>query len=383
MVGFKRKDQSDIVVFLLRAFLVLWNTVALIVVTIMKYAALASPERDILRGSALEVSELLGREAALASALLTLFASGTFVVPYLGFFLTYPGELAKTMFLMRTGFYGSNLTPRQGEKLLEPMEMWLPWDYASHIQLPCCAFFPLFFAEPPGYCAARTLCSVLCGWCAVMYVAQRIIHLRASKKTFFTTERLDTAALYMWACPLSMLLHVSVYWAIRANVMDVTNVTQAAIAFAVTFPANMAGAGLYGICLKRCLRTQTDRLSSSKVLLHRGANAEHQKTYSASLAELRYSYFNTNPVYVLMSELLDKWENSDSNKRLSTTTWYEAGKVYLQAGDPKAEARLEATRTVAELYPAREAAPSHRLFHPMQVWATGEPQHAYQSLNNN
>jgi len=209
-----------------------------------------------------------------------------------------------------------------------------------------------------------------------MYVAQRIIHLRASKKTFFTTERLDTAALYMWACPLSLLLHLAVYWAIRAVAMDVKNVRQAAFAWLLTFPANLVGAGIYFACLKRCLRTS----DASKV----HPSTHPLKSYNATLAELRYSYFNTNPVYVLMSDLLPKWENSDSNKRLSRTTYYEAGKVHLQAPDPKAEARLEVTRTVAELNHApADTTPRHdRMFYQAQVWATGAPQHAYQSLDD-
>lgn len=383
-VGFKRQDQADVAVFCIRAFVVFWNTAIVIVITLAKFARIAKPEHDILSSSnsALEVSELLGREAALAKALLTLFVSSTFVTPYLVFWLSYPAQLAQTKFLMKTGiFYGSKLTRRQGEKLLEPMEMYLPWDYAAHIQLPCCAFFPIFFSEPPGQCAARTLCAAMVVWCVVIYAAQRIIHLRYSKRTFFTTERLDKAALMLWAFPLSMLLHASVYWAVRAGGMEVENVTQAAMVFFLTFPANAIGIAVYIYFLKRVFR------ASSKVAPE---TTKTENLYNATLAELRYSYFNTNPVYVLMSESLPKSKNSDSNKRMSKTIWYEPGKVHLQAPDPKMEARLEAARAVAELGGEMGASPQaagadttpRRMFYQAQVWATGAPPHAYQSLND-
>merc|ERR1712032_728045 len=125
-----------------------------------------------------------------------------------------------------------------------------------------------------------------------------------------------------------MVLHLAVYWLVRAVGMEVKTTTQAAIAFVITFPANLIGTVLYISALKRLMK-----ISSKKV-----ASTTYNKTYTATLAELRYSYFNTNPVYVLMCDLLSTWENSDSNKRLSTTIWYEAGKAHLQAPDPKAEA---------------------------------------------
>ena len=121
-------------------------------------------------------------EAAFADAVTQLF-TGSFWFSTVCSFAAYPLSYVWALLLIRTGVLGKRLRARECEKLTEPSEIWLPWDYASHIQLPCCAFFPLLLHEPPGSCAARTLCASLLAWCGVMYCAQRVIHLRASKET--------------------------------------------------------------------------------------------------------------------------------------------------------------------------------------------------------
>merc|ERR1712048_833104 len=101
------------------------------------------------------------------------------------------------------------------------------------------------------------------------------------------------------------------------------------------------------------------------------------ESYEAALARLRYSYFNTNPVYVLMSELLPEM-------RLPYTTWYEPGKAFLQADDPKADANLEATLFAVEHAPPGSESKSvlSRLFYKVQVLVTGAPKDAYNGLDH-
>lgn len=144
-----------------------------------------------------------------------MFLTGTFSSCLFSFCFV-PLNLWQAVFLIRTGIMSRSMSARDCERLLQPDEIWLPWDYASHIQLCCCAFFPLLLAEPPGNCASRVLCAALLLWCVVMYCAQRIIHFRASKETFFTTPRLDKAVLAGWALPVSQLAVTSAAWVCRA-----------------------------------------------------------------------------------------------------------------------------------------------------------------------
>eukprot|EP00927_Polykrikos_kofoidii_P009208 TRINITY_DN13824_c0_g1_i1.p1 TRINITY_DN13824_c0_g1~~TRINITY_DN13824_c0_g1_i1.p1 ORF type:complete len:1042 (+),score=119.79 TRINITY_DN13824_c0_g1_i1:347-3127(+) len=364
-LGFKRKDQEDILCFLLKSTLVLSNTLALVTMTARKLSATARPESGILTGAgeALERSEELGMEVQLADMVFNLFLSGSFVFSTVSFLVGYPAGLFLNIVMIKTGFRGFDITTRDAERLMEPDEIWLPWDYASHIQLPCCAFAPLFLAEPPGKSAARTLCVVLFFWTVVMYCAQRIIHLRHSRETFFSTARLDTAVLYAWGLPLGQLALTAAYWAMRACMVSTLH---------GILPCFLAFGGsccVYWLLLHKALQHQ-----KNIALLY----ATQSESYEAALARLRYSYFNTNPVYVLMSDHLP-------GMRLPRSTWYQTGKTHLQTVNPKADAILEATHFAEEQAPSTEVegrSAFSRLLYQARVWINGAPKHVYASLDN-
>eukprot|EP00929_Paragymnodinium_shiwhaense_P039823 TRINITY_DN20867_c0_g1_i1.p1 TRINITY_DN20867_c0_g1~~TRINITY_DN20867_c0_g1_i1.p1 ORF type:complete len:150 (-),score=24.65 TRINITY_DN20867_c0_g1_i1:590-1039(-) len=101
--------------------------------------------------------------------------------------------------------------------------------------------------------------------------------------------------------------------------------------------------------------------------------ATPSKSYEAALARLRYSYFNTNPVYVLMSEHC-------RGMGLPRTTWYEVGKAHLQAVDPRAHARLAAEQAVAEQKPPKQLIAW--LLYEIQLWFAGAPKHTYTTLGD-
>ncbi|CAJ1416255.1 unnamed protein product, partial [Effrenium voratum] len=362
-LGFKRKDQADIVTFAARTLLVLLNTFSLVLLTAQKLAAVGQPEKNMFAeaGKTLARSAELSREASLADAVLKMFLTGQLSSCIFSFCFV-PLTLWQAVFLIRTGLMGSDMSARACERLLQPDEIWLPWDYASHIQLTCCAFFPLVLAEPPGSCASRILCSALILWCCVMYCAQRIIHFRASKETFFTTPRLDKAVLAGWGLPVSQLAVTSASWACRAMRFELIASVPICI---VTF---LVSCGFYLMLLSKAL----DHHQSIRFLY-----ATKSESYKAALARLRYSYFNTNPIHVLMAQHMPEL-------RLEPTTWYEAGKAYLQAVDPKTDARLEATRALAEQAEDTQKRPRSfvsRMVYKARVWFTGAPKHAYQALD--
>jgi len=70
---------------------------------------------------------------------------------------------------------------------------------------------------------------------------------------------------------------------------------------------------------------------------------------------------------------------------LSEATWYEAGKAYLQAEDPGMDARLEATRALAEQAEDTQKQPRSffsRMAYKARVWFSGAPKQAYQALDD-
>lgn len=358
-LGFRRKDQADIVVFLSRSVLVITNTIINVVMTVRKLAAVNSPEVEFMHsaGEAVARSEELGMEVAVATSMFQLFFIGTFACGLVAQVATYPGNYVGNVLQITTGVWG-RLSARDGERILEPMEFWLPWDYASHIQLPCCAFFPLLLAEPPGQCASRGLCVCLLIWCCTMYCVQRVVHLRGSKETFFTTARLDTAVLYAWGLPLALLAITAAYWAGRAWSMSYFGKAVICVAsFLFSF-------GVYWLGLYHALKHQTN----ISVLY-----ATKSDSYEAALARLRYSYFNTNPVHVLMSDLIP-------SMNLVRTSLYQAGKAYLQTMDPRTDARLEATLFAAE-HGTDNMSMFSKMLHTARVFLSGAPKQSYTDLD--
>lgn len=368
-LGFQRKDQADIVTFAVRWVLVLLNTVIIVVLTAQKLAAVVGPDHSrgnpLAEGAAdraLANSEELGREAALASNVFVMFLTGAFSVSYVCFWCSYPLTYYASVLAIKSGLIEPSMSVRACERILSPMEIWLPWDYASHIQLTCCAFMPLFLAEPSGHSASRRLCLVLFAWCCVMYCAQRVVHLRFSRETFFTTGRLDKAVLAAWAFPLSMLAMASVFWLARSF--------QLGLVGKVVF----CGAAFAGSCsiywwflFQHALRPPHHGAMSAALNI-----GKEKEPYKAALARLRYSYFNTNPVHVLLSEYFPEMG-------LEPVTFYDAGKAYLQATDPKVHARLQASQLAAEIAP--EAGSAGGLAYRARVWLAGAPQRAFQTLS--
>jgi len=361
-LGFERKDQEDIFVFVTRSLFVISYTFATVVQTSQKLAAVSKQEQGIIMGAgvALGRSEELGLEVAIGDAVFQMFLTTNFILSLVTSILPYVFNYFASVLMIRTGVLGSVLSVRQCEKLLEPAEFWLPWDYATHIQLPCCVFFPLILAEPPGKCAARDLSRTMLAWCAVWYCVQRVIHLRFSKETPFATNRLDTTVLYFWGLPISLLAVIAARWAARATGKHV--VSEGVLCAAAFF----VSVGLYGLLLGLILRRCT---RNAPIPRHK------EMSYGAALASLRYSYFNTNPGYVLVSDLV-------LSLGLPLTSWYEAGKAYLQTVDPKVDAQLDASFFVAEHGVANDSSRPvfSRLLHRARVWLTGVSEHEYSSL---
>eukprot|EP00933_Yihiella_yeosuensis_P062872 TRINITY_DN65892_c0_g1_i1.p1 TRINITY_DN65892_c0_g1~~TRINITY_DN65892_c0_g1_i1.p1 ORF type:complete len:389 (-),score=33.01 TRINITY_DN65892_c0_g1_i1:81-1151(-) len=352
--------------FAARILLVLMNTISLVLMTAMKLSVVGEPEEGILKGAGnmLARSEELAREAHLANSVLSMFLSGPFFLSYLLAFCWYPVSYQLSIFFVRSGILGTSLSGRECERTMEPMEIWLPWDYASHIQLTCCAFFPLLLAEPPGGCATRSLCVALAIWCFVMYFVQRVIHLRSSKETFFTTTGLDKVVLRCWAFPISQLALTAARWYARASELNkLATVFLCASAF-------LLSCGLYLALLEKAQRDRTNI---------RRLYATQSEPYRAALARLRYSYFNTNPVQVLMSDCFPELG-------MKKMTWYEAGKTHLQGEDQKMDSHLEAGRAAAEFAPEPKFSKDifSRWTYDLQVWFNGAPKdEKYTALGEN
>ena len=165
--------------------------------------------------------------------------------------------------------------------------------------------------------------------------------------------------LYAWGLPLGQLALTAAYWASRA---------LGSGALGSVFPC-LAAFASSGVVYWSLLYSKLNSAEGA-------SQPKSSKPYEAAAARLKYSYFNTNPAYVLMSEHMPQMG-------LPRTTWYEAGRVHLQTTDVESQARVEALRAAAERAPAHTLQPwslPSRLLYQALVWFSGAPSSAYESF---
>jgi len=176
----------------------------------------------------------------------------------------------------------------------------LPHDYMGTIVQPTSCSLVLFFASDVAW---QTFACLIC-WSIFMVFFQRYLHLRAVRRCYFTTNRLDTDVLIMWGFPLSMVLAASFFWAARLRGWPLAFVP---LAWA-------AGLALYVFVLANCVRPLIPPKSEGNCL---------RPSYDQVRSRRYYDWHNCNPIKVLLSHCLD-----DDERPL---TPFETGKEYLQA----------------------------------------------------
>merc|ERR1712137_1359234 len=134
-----------------------------------------------------------------------------------------------------------------------------------------------------------------------------------------TTARLDTAMLYAWVLPVSEVAVLAVYWVARSfdfGMFDTGTSVACTFAFVVSCT-------LHTVCLYLIL------------MQPRRSFHENTEQYGLTLAQLQYSYFNTNPVHVLRCHHLSEMEE------LRPVTWFDVGKLHLQKNTSLADESVE------------------------------------------
>jgi len=197
-----------------------------------------------------------------------------------------------------------DLTARKAEKELEPLGYSAGHDYMGNVVQPVSCSIILFFAS--GYVWQLWAC--LAGWSIFMMIFSRYLHLRAVRRCYFTTSRVDTEALVWFAAPLSLVLASSGFWAARLR-----GWSPWVVLFAWIF-----GGATYFFLLTVCVRP----LSLPKEEVH----ACFRATYDEVRARRFYDWHNCNPIKVLLSHCQDEAEG-DAPQGI---TPFEIGKEYLQ-----------------------------------------------------
>jgi len=188
------------------------------------------------------------------------------------------------------------ITPWAAERALEPPSMQVEFDYANAIYMVSATFLMLFFGTGPMV----DVCMILVFWVLLTYAMQQYAHLRNLKVIEYTSPTLNHCACVLWGIPLSLVACASANYA--------------------RLSAGWVDPGLPIVAFIMALITYWLALAVVLVLVPSRAY-EAQTDYATAQHELRYDFFNTNPVHVLKSVHLGEG---------TPLVYFLRGKEYLQ-----------------------------------------------------
>lgn len=324
-IGFKRKDLQDILIFWANLFLTMINTAVNLYLT--AYTAYEQRGANVGLGAFFTVRSLaaIGMEQALAKNVYMMLVPGAFFIGYLMFplmggvipycwnmllmkliyvwaCLPKPFLLILKLFLPWAPGSLDKYTARSAEKGLEPMEVGIPWDYASNIVYPSICSGMLFFVSPYVWMVFRALFF----WACFYYCWNKFLHLRFFKACYYTTSRLDSNVNYAWGIPLSIVAAAWCTWAARAGKFDdpePTAVWAKVVAVVSSFFGSFAA---WVIAYTRFV--QPMHLEQ--------VPEESAPTLDQVSGDTLYNWYNCNPVYVLKCEYYFKTEDGHDIPKL-------------------------------------------------------------------
>jgi len=329
-VGFARRDREGLLIFKAFAALCLVGFLFNVVITIFPenrahggdpLRFLLQPLEDSSRRAIDSIKEVSFQVRA-SVHLFHVLVPGALFIGYLIWPLQgFVWPLVSTFIFLRCWHrrsYTSDLTARQAELALEPLGMSIGHDYMGLVVQPVCCSLVLFFASG----VAWQIFGFLALWCAFLVPFMRYLHLRAVRRLYHTTNRLDTEVLFWWGFPLSMVLAASCFWAARLRGWPLWVV-----------PISWAcGNALYAGLLALWIRP----LSPPKDEGH----AYCRPSYDEVRARRFYDWHNCNPIKVLLSHCQEGAG--------PPITPFQVGKEYLQVNDPSWRARMQKAAHTAD-----------------------------------
>lgn len=176
---------------------------------------------------------------------------------------------------------------------------------------PLSCSLTLFFASGVAW---QTF-AFLAAWSAFMMPFTRYMHLRAMRRSYFSTNRIDMDALFAWGFPHSQVLAASAFWAAR-----IYNWTLLVV------PATWLGAlAVYHVLLAFIVQP---------LVLPKDSCESREVSYDEVRTRRFYDWHNCNPMKVLLS-------HCTSQKAIRP---FEIGKEYLQENCPEWKERADKLR---------------------------------------
>jgi len=287
-LAFLEKDRRDVTILGLAFLSTLINTICdlgmVLIVT-----------RGVMLDDAFESGrEMNGYDRALSRELFNLVVPGYLLLPYI---LTPMFESVLPSYINRMLIRSSrSISIRSAEKALMCPDFNLCWRYSDILNNFTICLLLLFFTSPNTY----TVMLWLILFHLMIYSMDHYKLLRGASRTFFTTECVSVAFSYWFSFPTGIAGSLAIWWGINADYFHIFGIPR--LTCVVFLFLHVA---VYCVMLTWLRRWAV----YSKV--------ERDEPYEEMCSKLRClgkvaCYFNSNPVHVLRSHLLNQvpgWED--------------------------------------------------------------------------
>ncbi|CAK9114093.1 unnamed protein product [Durusdinium trenchii] len=317
-VGFTRRDREGLLIFKAFSTLCFFSFLFNVAITIFPESS-AHPMRFLLHpfgeGRAITSMQDISFQVRASVHLFHVLVPGSLFIGYLLFPLQgFVWPAVSTMSFLRfwhSRSFTADLRAREAEKAMEPLGMSLGHDYMGFVVQPLSCSLTLFFAS--GVAWQTFGCLAL--WSLFMMPFTRYMHLRAMRRSYFSTNRIDMDALFAWGFPHSQVLAASAFWAARIYSWSLLVVPL----------AWLAGLAVYHVMLA---------LVVQPLVLPKDCCDSSRPSYDEVRTRRFYDWHNCNPVKVLLSHCV-------GSKPIPP---FEIGKEYLQENCLEWKERAEKLR---------------------------------------
>eukprot|EP00429_Kryptoperidinium_foliaceum_P040957 CAMPEP_0176182236 /NCGR_PEP_ID=MMETSP0120_2-20121206/93373_1 /TAXON_ID=160619 /ORGANISM="Kryptoperidinium foliaceum, Strain CCMP 1326" /LENGTH=624 /DNA_ID=CAMNT_0017520479 /DNA_START=34 /DNA_END=1908 /DNA_ORIENTATION=- len=179
------------------------------------------------------------------------------------------------------------VTARVAERaqILVPLLLWMEYTYI--VVFAWMALFTLFLATDEG----SAVCRLLVGFSVIFYIWQRYVMLWLYGKATYDTEKSYQAFIRVWGCVISILPPVAVWWSYRLGDIKEESFTYMVMAMIFALAALIYLYGLWTI--EWFVGSRYDSVDDFV--------GGKDPGYTEVMESECYSWWNTNPVYVLKS----------------------------------------------------------------------------------
>lgn len=328
--SFRTKDKRDATVVTVSFIATFIN----VMVDLMMTAAIV---KGVRLDHAFE-EDVKGYDLLLATHLYELIVPGYLFLPL----VLQPIMTNLLPYFLSKGIVGSRWVPKRlAEQSLEQPEFDICWRYSDCLNNFTITLTLGALSSPYSW----QVCACLVGYVVLVLIIDRLLLLRLSCMTMYTTNSLSVCFIILWVVPTGAVAALIGWWAWKAGLVS----SPIAVFLLVSFHIL-----LYSAILRYMWKSH----AHNKKMAHRMSDISYDNCYASQLRDGKpFTYFNTNLVFCLRTKYLPSqesgWHQIKSRHAHDPASpgcvpWVK-GKMHLQPGVTKTISEDLSTGLITEL----------------------------------